>query len=31
MGNNGQRAFETEYNWDNEAVKLIDLYKSLVQ
>lgn len=31
MGRNGQHAFETQYNWDSEAKKLIGLYESLVR
>lgn len=30
MGKNGRFAVENEYNWDNEAAKLIALYKKLI-
>lgn len=31
MGDNGRFAFETQYNWDREAQKLLDLYRSLTK
>lgn len=31
MGDNGRFAFETRYNWDREAQKLLDLYRSLTK
>jgi len=31
MGQNGRRAFETRYNWDSEAKKLIGLYNDLIE
>jgi glycosyltransferase involved in cell wall biosynthesis len=30
LGENGRRAFESRYNWDGEAEKLIDLYRRLL-
>lgn len=30
MGLNGQKAIETEYNWDREKLKLFELYNALV-
>jgi glycosyltransferase involved in cell wall biosynthesis len=30
MANNGRRAFESQYNWDSEAKKLIGLYQALI-
>jgi glycosyltransferase involved in cell wall biosynthesis len=29
MGMNGQKAIETEYNWDKEKIKLFELYEAL--
>jgi len=31
MSQNGRRAFETQYNWDSEAKKLIELYSRLIR
>jgi glycosyltransferase involved in cell wall biosynthesis len=30
MGRNGRRAFESRYNWDTQASKLLDLYRQLL-
>lgn len=30
MGKNGRKAVETKFNWNQESVKLIDLYKELL-
>ena len=29
MARNGRRAFETQFNWDSEGQKLVDLYRAL--
>lgn len=29
MGRNGRKAVETKYSWDNEAAKLINLYREI--
>jgi len=31
MGERGRKLVETKYNWDNEEVKLIELYKKLIE
>jgi len=31
MAQNGRHAFETQYNWDHEARKLVELYNKLLQ
>ena len=31
MGENGRKAIEKEFNWEKESIKLLDLYKSILE
>lgn len=31
MGKNGRKAVETEYNWEQESIKLVQIYKNLMK